>query len=145
MKRIAHFTDKFAIVLSGRVSACSAWTAFDAPGLTCDAAAFSAVLGHSFIRWPFQWMVQDDDRRPGDHQRAAPRSLLLATVERELAPRIGTPGIAVYEAPEPKRLATGASKNTRWCVSTGLLHRCRRRRSKPVLGHEISHVATATW
>jgi heat shock protein HtpX len=68
---------------------------------------------------------------------------LFDTVRRQAeAARIGTPDIAVYDAPEINAFATGANKNKALvAVSTGLLRSMERDEIEAVLAHEISHVA----
>jgi heat shock protein HtpX len=68
---------------------------------------------------------------------------LLDVVRRHAqAAGIGTPEVAVYDAPEPNAFATGARRNRALvAVSTGLLQRMRREEVEAVLAHEVSHVA----
>jgi heat shock protein HtpX len=56
--------------------------------------------------------------------------------------QIGTPDIAIYDAPEMNAFATGMSKNHALvAVSTGLLRSMNRDQVSAVLGHEITHVS----
>lgn len=68
---------------------------------------------------------------------------LVDTVRRQArAAGIGTPEVAVYEAPEINAFATGARRNNALvAVSTGLLEGMTRDEAEAVLGHEVSHVA----
>ena len=68
---------------------------------------------------------------------------LLDTVRRQAeGARIGTPDVAVYDAPEINAFATGANKNKALvAVSTGLLRSMERDEIEAVLAHEVSHVA----
>ncbi len=68
---------------------------------------------------------------------------LVATVRRQAeAAGIGTPEVAVYDAPEINAFATGANRNNALvAVSTGLLQAMSRDEAEAVLAHEVSHVA----
>jgi len=68
---------------------------------------------------------------------------LLDTVAQQAqACGIGTPDVAIYDAPEPNAFATGISRNHALvAVSTGLLHSMSADEVEAVLGHEVSHVA----
>ncbi len=68
---------------------------------------------------------------------------LVETVGRQAREAgIGTPEVAVYDAPEPNAFATGARRNAALvAVSTGLLRRMSRPEVEAVLAHEVSHVA----
>ena len=68
---------------------------------------------------------------------------LVATVERQAqAAGIGTPDVAIYDAPEVNAFATGAKRNDALvAVSTGLLRSMTRDEAEAVLAHEVSHVA----
>ena len=68
---------------------------------------------------------------------------LVETVRR-LAQQanIGTPEVAIYDAPDVNAFATGMSRNNALvAVSTGLLNGMTRDEAEAVLGHEITHVA----
>lgn len=70
-------------------------------------------------------------------------SWLLSTVA-ELARQkgVGTPDVAIYEAPDMNAFATGMSRDRALvAVSTGLLRSMDRQQVRAVLGHELSHVA----
>ncbi|OGS80533.1 MAG: zinc metalloprotease HtpX [Gallionellales bacterium GWA2_55_18] len=55
---------------------------------------------------------------------------------------IGTPEVAIYDAPDVNAFATGWNRNDALvAVSTGLLHNMSRDEAEAVLAHEISHVA----
>ncbi len=75
--------------------------------------------------------------------RNATEQWLLATVAAQAqAAGIGTPEVAVYDAPEINAFATGASRNNALvAVSTGLLQSMSRDEAEAVLAHEVSHVA----
>lgn len=68
---------------------------------------------------------------------------LLDTVARQArAAGIGTPEVAVYDAPEPNAFATGMNRHRALvAVSTGLLRTMDRDEVEAVLGHEVAHVA----
>ena len=68
---------------------------------------------------------------------------LVSTVQRQAqAAGIGTPEVAVYDAPEINAFATGANRNNALvAVSTGLLRGMSRDEAEAVLAHEVSHVA----
>lgn len=71
---------------------------------------------------------------------------LVQTVE-DLARRanLKTPEVAIYEGPA-NAFATGAFKNSALvAVSTDIMAQMSREELRAVLGHEISHVATAIW
>lgn len=56
--------------------------------------------------------------------------------------RVGTPDMAIYQAPEPNAFATGASRNRALvAVSTGLLDAMSPNEVEAVIGHEMAHVA----
>lgn len=75
--------------------------------------------------------------------RNATERWLLETVTRQAREAgIGTPEVAVYDAPEINAFATGANRNNALvAVSTGLLHNMSEDEAEAVLGHEIAHVA----
>lgn len=55
---------------------------------------------------------------------------------------VGTPDMAIYQAPEPNAFATGASRNRALvAVSTGLLDAMSPNEVEAVIGHEMAHVA----
>lgn len=68
---------------------------------------------------------------------------LVRTVERQARDAgIGTPEVAVYDAPDLNAFATGMKRNDALvAVSAGLLRGMSREEVEAVLGHEISHVA----
>ncbi|KAF1710401.1 protease HtpX [Pseudoxanthomonas kalamensis DSM 18571] len=78
-----------------------------------------------------------------DQPRNEGEQWLLATVQRQAqAAGIGTPEVAIYDAPEINAFATGANRNNALvAVSTGLLANMGRDEAEAVLGHEVSHVA----
>ena len=86
-------------------------------------------------------------RATGAHVIETPRNeaeqWLLATVQRQAqAAGIGTPEVAIYDAPEINAFATGARRNSSLvAVSTGLLRAMDRDEAEGVLGHEVSHIA----
>lgn len=86
-------------------------------------------------------------RATGAHVIDTPRNeaeqWLLATVRRQAqAAGIGTPEVAIYDAPEINAFATGARRNSSLvAVSTGLLRAMDRDEAEGVLGHEVSHIA----
>jgi len=68
---------------------------------------------------------------------------LVETVRRQAqGAGIGTPEVAIYEAPDVNAFATGMSRNHALvAVSTGLLQSMNRDEAEAVLGHEVSHIA----
>jgi heat shock protein HtpX len=108
---------------------------------------FAAVMGMggSFISLLMsKWLAKfSTGAEVLSQPRSAQEAWLLATVERlARAANIGTPEVAIYQAPEPNAFATGASRNHALvAVSTGLLQAMRQEEVEAVLGHEISHVA----
>jgi heat shock protein HtpX len=109
--------------------------------------AFSAVIGMggSFISLALsKWMAKmSTGAQVINEPRSAQEAWLLATVEREArAAGIGTPELALYQAPEPNAFATGMSRNSAMvAVSTGLLQAMTQEEIEAVLGHEVSHIA----
>ncbi len=91
-----------------------------------------------------KWMAR---RATGAQVITEPRSeierWLVSTVQRQAqAAGIGTPEVAVYDAPEINAFATGANRNNALvAVSTGLLRGMSRDEAEAVLAHEVSHVA----
>ena len=78
-----------------------------------------------------------------ENPRSSQEMWLVNTVKRQAqAAGIGTPDVAVYNAPEPNAFATGSNKNQALvAVSTGLLTHMSQDEVEAVLGHEIGHVA----
>ncbi|MDP1541620.1 MAG: protease HtpX [Polycyclovorans sp.] len=78
-----------------------------------------------------------------ENPRSSQEMWLVNTVKRQAqAAGIGTPDVAVYNAPEPNAFATGSNKNKALvAVSTGLLTHMSQDEVEAVLGHEIGHVA----
>ena len=108
---------------------------------------FSAVIGFagSFISLAIsKWVAK---RLTGARVIASPRNeterWLLNTVHRQAQTAgIGTPEVAIYDAPDIKAFATGANRNKALvAVSTGLIGSLSRGELEAVLGHEVSHVA----
>ncbi|CAH0540604.1 protease HtpX [Vibrio marisflavi] len=68
---------------------------------------------------------------------------LLETVRRQAQQvGVGTPTVAIYDAPDINAFATGAKRNDSLvAVSTGLLHNMTRDEAEAVLAHEMSHIA----
>jgi heat shock protein HtpX len=96
----------------------------------------SLALSKTIAKWTTgaQVIVQPRDET---------QSWLLATVQR-LAQKagVGTPEVAVYDAPDMNAFATGMRRDHALvAVSTGLLRGMSRREVEAVLGHELSHVA----
>ena len=117
-------------------------------GLNLEALlGFAAVfgMGGAFISLLMsKWMaLRATGAQVITQPRSAGESWLLATVQRQAqAAGIGTPEVAIYEAPEPNAFATGANRNKALvAVSTGLLNNMKQEEVEAVLGHEISHVA----
>ena len=108
---------------------------------------FSAVIGFagSFISLAIsKWVAK---RLTGARVIASPRNeterWLLNTVHRQAQTAgIGTPEVAIYDAPDINAFATGANRNKALvAVSTGLIGSLSRGELEAVLGHEVSHVA----
>lgn len=78
-----------------------------------------------------------------ENPRSEVEQWLVSTVRRQAeAAGIGTPEVAVYQAPEMNAFATGANRNNALvAVSTGLLESMTRDEAEAVLAHEVSHVA----
>ena len=78
-----------------------------------------------------------------ENPRSSQEMWLVNTVKRQAqAAGIGTPDVAVYNAPEPNAFATGSNKNKALvAVYTGLLTHMSQDEVEAVLGHEIGHVA----
>ena len=110
-------------------------------------AIFSLVVGFTgaFISLLLsKWMaLRATGAQVITQPRSAGESWLLATVQRQAqAAGIGTPEVAIYDAPEPNAFATGANRNKALvAVSTGLLNNMKQEEVEAVLGHEITHVA----
>lgn len=68
---------------------------------------------------------------------------LVEVVRRQaLKAGIGTPEVAVYDAPDVNAFATGMRRNSALvAVSSGLLRAMNRDEAEAVLAHEVSHVA----
>lgn len=108
---------------------------------------FAAIFGFggAFISLALsKWIAKSSTgARVIDVPRDETEAWLLRTVEqmaREVG--IGTPEVAIYDAPELNAFATGARRNAALvAVSTGLLRGMRRDEVEGVLAHEVSHVA----
>src|SRR4051794_13761415 len=96
----------------------------------------SLLMSKTIAKWSTGAQVITQPRSPAE-------SWLLATVQRQAqSAGIGTPELAVYDAPEPNAFATGATRNSSLvAVSTGLLQNMKQEEVEAVLGHEISHIA----
>ncbi len=91
-----------------------------------------------------KWMAKRSTRaRVITQPRNEVERWLLATVQRQAkAAGIGTPEVAIYDAPEINAFATGANRNNALvAVSTGLLDNMSQDEAEAVLGHEVAHVA----
>ncbi|HYW91292.1 MAG TPA: protease HtpX [Gammaproteobacteria bacterium] len=78
-----------------------------------------------------------------ERPRSETESWLLSSVA-DLARQkgVGTPDVAIYDAPDMNAFATGVSRDRALvAVSTGLLRGMDREQVRAVLGHELSHVA----
>lgn len=75
--------------------------------------------------------------------RTAEEKWLLETVARQAREAgIGTPEVAIYDAPDMNAFATGARRNHALvAVSVGLLRKMKKEEVEAVLAHEVSHVA----
>ncbi|NZA26760.1 protease HtpX [Luteimonas sp. SJ-92] len=117
------------------------------PGTNAGLLVFAAVFGFggAFVSLALsKWTAK---RFTGAQVIAQPRSeverWLLETVQRQARDAgIGTPEVAVYDAPEINAFATGARRNAALvAVSTGLLRSMSRDEAEAVLAHEVAHVA----
>ena len=109
---------------------------------------FSAVVGFggSFISLAMsKWIAKmSTGAHVIDTPRNAPRAGCVNTVHRQAdAAGIGTPEVAIYDAPDVNAFATGPTPQQR---AGGGQHRAccrssREREVEAVLGHEVSHVA----
>jgi heat shock protein HtpX len=99
-------------------------------------AFISLLLSKWIAKWTTGAQVIEAPRNESE-------AWLLETVRRQAqAAGIGTPEVAVYDAPEMNAFATGATKNSSLvAVSTGLLRQMERSELEAVLGHEVSHIA----
>jgi heat shock protein HtpX len=122
----------------------------DAQGVDLDLKAllvFAAVfgMGGSFISLALsKWTAKRFTGAQVIERPSSPdEEWLVETVRRQAqAAGIGTPQVAVFDAPDPNAFATGARRNHALvAVSTGLLRRMRREEVEAVLGHEVSHIA----
>jgi heat shock protein HtpX len=132
-----------------RIFGIDAWLAASGYGGLGPLLGFAAVFGFggafislamskSIAKWTTGAHVID---RPETEQER----WLVATV-RHLAQKagIGTPEVAIYDAPEMNAFATGMSRNRALvAVSTGLLQSMNRDQASAVLGHEVTHVANS--
>jgi heat shock protein HtpX len=108
---------------------------------------FAAVfgMGGSFIslaisKWSAKRMT---GCRVIEQPQGEAETWLVQTVGRHArAAGIGTPEVAIYDAPEPNAFATGARRDHALvAVSSGLLRGMTRDEVDGVLAHEVSHVA----
>lgn len=152
MKRIALFlvtNIAILLVLSVILAVTGVGSMLDQSGAIDFASllAFSAIVGFvgSFISLAIsKWTAK---RMTGAQVITEPRNQnerwLLETVRRQSQQAgIGTPEVAIYNAPEPNAFATGMSRNNALvAVSTGLMQAMRQDEVEAVLAHEVSHVA----
>lgn len=117
------------------------------PGALTAALVVAAVfgMGGAFISLALsKWMaVHMTGAWIIEAPQNATEAWLKSTVER-LARQagIGTPDVAIYEAPEPNAFATGMHRDRALvAVSSGLLQSMNRDEAEAVLGHEVTHVA----
>ncbi len=107
--------------------------------------AFVFGMGGSFVSLALsRWMaVRMTGAEVIERPRNETESWLLGAVG-ELARQkgVGTPSVAIYNAPDMNAFATGMSRDRALvAVSTGLLRSMDRGQVRAVLGHELSHVA----
>jgi heat shock protein HtpX len=153
MKRIGLFLlTNIAIlaVLSVTLRLLGVERVLDEQGVDLDLNAlliFSAVIGFggSFISLAMsKWIAKrSTGARVITQPRNATEQWLLQTVARQAKQAgIGTPEVAIYDAPEVNAFATGASRNNVLvAVSAGLLNTMTQQEAEAVLAHEVSHVA----
>ncbi len=115
----------------------------DLTALLVFAAVFG--MGGSFVSLALsKWTAKRfTGARIIDRPRDAVEAWLLETVRHQAREAgIGTPEVAVYDAPEMNAFATGWNRNAALvAVSAGLLSNMTREEAEAVLGHEVSHVA----
>ncbi|MEM9531257.1 MAG: protease HtpX [Pseudomonadota bacterium] len=108
---------------------------------------FSAVFGMagSFISLAMsKWIaLRSTGAKVIDQPANSTEKWLVETVRRQAkAAGIGTPDVAIYDAPEMNAFATGMKRNDALvAVSTGLLSAMNADEVEAVLGHEVAHVA----
>ena len=119
----------------------------DPVALLIMAAIFG--FGGAFISLAMsKWMAK---RSMGVQVIESPRNpeeaWLVETVRRQAdAAGIKMPEVGIFDSPDMNAFATGARKNAALvAVSTGLLRGMTKQEAEAVLGHEVSHVAMATW
>ena len=153
LKRILLFVlTNFAILVALNVI----WGVLQATGVIQDTRVLGAYgplmamsvvfgFGGSIIsllisKWVAKWST---GAQVIDTPRNETERWLVDTVARHAnRAGIGTPEVAIYDAPEMNAFATGPSRNSALvAVSTGLLGQMQRDEIDAVLGHEISHVA----
>lgn len=144
-KRVALFlaTNLAVILLLSVVMAIFGIDPRTNSGLLVMAAMFG--FGGSIISLLMsKWIAK---KTTGAHVIQEPRNeverWLVQTVRRQAeAAGIGTPEVAIYDAPEINAFATGANRNNALvAVSMGLLRSMDRDEAEAVLAHEVSHVA----
>ena len=122
----------------------------DAQGVNLDYNAlliYAAVLGFSGALVSLALSKWTAKRMTGARVIAEPRDQtelwLVETVARQAEQAgIGTPEVAVYDAPDMNAFATGARRNNALvAVSSGLLRGMQRGEVEAVLAHEVSHIA----
>ena len=115
----------------------------DTSGLLVIAAVFG--MGGAFVSLLMsKWIarITTGAQVITEPRNTAEQWLLGAVHELARAAGIGTPDVAIYDAPEINAFATGADRNNALvAVSTGLLGAMDRDEALAVLGHEITHVA----
>ena len=118
-------------------------TGLNLQGLLVFAAMFG--FGGAFISlFISKWMAK---RSTGAHVIEVPANMterwLVDTVRRQAERAgIGTPEVAIYDAPDVNAFATGWNRNDALvAVSTGLLNNMSQEEAEAVLGHEVSHIA----
>jgi len=108
---------------------------------------FAAVIGFggalvslAMSKWSAKMMT---GAKVIDSPRSEAEQWLVQTVHSQARQAgIGTPEVAIYNAPEVNAFATGMNKNNALvAVSTGLLNNMTREEAEAVLGHEVTHVA----
>jgi heat shock protein HtpX len=145
MKRILLYlaTNMAILLLLGLVMTVLGVQSNTMPGLLVMAAVFG--FGGSFISLAIsKWVAK---RFTGARVITAPANeqerWLIQTVSiLSQKAGIGTPEVAIYDAPEINAFATGARRNNALvAVSTGLLAGMSRDEAEAVLAHEVAHVA----
>lgn len=145
IKRVTLYlaTNMAVLVLLGLVMSIFGVSSQSLPGLLVFAAIFG--FGGSIISLLMsKWVAKRfTGAKVIEKPTTQTEQWLVATVAKQAQDAgIGTPEVAIYDAPEINAFATGANRNNALvAVSTGLLEKMTREEAQAVLAHEVSHVA----